>query len=197
MNIRTGHLQTVSQILPILGMNDSHTHLERIGEAPPDSVVSDFLALVARKFETPKKTGSSITPRTSLMTGLENAATTSAASASTLPPQSSSSHTTTQSLPNSSNTSNNIHSHTVNGNNPNSTPSTTPPTGTATIGVHCVAGLGRAPVLVAMALIEGGMAPLDSVIYIRERRRGAINARQLKYLEAYKKKSKDKSCVVC
>ncbi len=65
-----------------------------------------------------------------------------------------------------------------------------------TIGVHCVAGLGRAPVLVAMALIEAGMAPLDSVIYIRERRRGAINARQLKYLEAYKKRRGEKNCTI-
>ncbi|KAH6569390.1 hypothetical protein BASA50_003542 [Batrachochytrium salamandrivorans] len=64
------------------------------------------------------------------------------------------------------------------------------------IGVHCVAGLGRAPVLVSMALIEAGMAPLDSIIYIRERRRGAINARQLKYLEAYKRRGKDKTCVI-
>ncbi|KAL2915731.1 hypothetical protein HK105_204677 [Polyrhizophydium stewartii] len=67
---------------------------------------------------------------------------------------------------------------------------------TACVGVHCVAGLGRAPVLVAMALIEAGMAPLDSVIYIRERRRGAINARQLKFLEAYKRRSKDKACLI-
>ena len=54
----------------------------------------------------------------------------------------------------------------------------------------------RAPVLVAMALIEAGMAPLDSVIFIRERRRGAINARQLKYLEAYKRRNKEKQCVI-
>ncbi|RKO93342.1 protein-tyrosine phosphatase-like protein, partial [Blyttiomyces helicus] len=60
------------------------------------------------------------------------------------------------------------------------------------IGVHGVAGLGRARVLVAMALIESGMAPLDSVIFIRERRQSAINARQLKYIETYKRKSKDK-----
>ena len=84
--------------------------------------------------------------------------------------------------PNNSNTSN-----TNTNNNTNSS---------ETIGVHCVAGLGRAPVLVAMALIEGGMAPLDSVIYIRERRRGAINAKQLKYLEMYKKHKKEKSCII-
>ncbi|KAI8919068.1 hypothetical protein PhCBS80983_g04664 [Powellomyces hirtus] len=68
----------------------------------------------------------------------------------------------------------------------------------STIGVHCVAGLGRAPVLVTMALIEAGLAPLDAVIYVRERRRGAINARQLKYVESYKRRSRsDKGCIIC
>ncbi|KAJ3329558.1 Protein tyrosine phosphatase type IVA 3, partial [Kappamyces sp. JEL0680] len=48
--------------------------------------------------------------------------------------------------------------------------------GSCCFGVHCVAGLGRAPALVSLALIEAGMAPLDSVIFIRERRRGVIAA---------------------
>ncbi|KAJ3041962.1 Protein tyrosine phosphatase type IVA 1 [Rhizophlyctis rosea] len=64
------------------------------------------------------------------------------------------------------------------------------------IGVHCVAGLGRAPVLVAMALVEKGMQPLDSVIYVRNVRRGAINARQLKWIEGYKRSAKDKACSI-
>lgn len=57
-----------------------------------------------------------------------------------------------------------------------------------TIGIHCVAGLGRAPVLVAIALIETGMSPLDAVVYLRDRRRGAINSKQLRFLESYKRK---------
>ncbi|KAI8617614.1 protein-tyrosine phosphatase-like protein [Chytriomyces sp. MP71] len=50
------------------------------------------------------------------------------------------------------------------------------------IGIHCVAGLGRAPMLVAIALVEAGMQPFDAVEYVRERRRGAFNTVQLNYL---------------
>uniref|UniRef100_A0A7S4UZM4 Uncharacterized protein n=1 Tax=Guillardia theta TaxID=55529 RepID=A0A7S4UZM4_GUITH len=70
----------------------------------------------------------------------------------------------------------------------------------------------RAPVLVAIALIEKGMDPLDAVQVracliaslcphlraktIRGRRRGAINAKQLSFLESYKRKSKKDCCVM-
>ncbi|KAJ3014715.1 UNVERIFIED_CONTAM: Protein tyrosine phosphatase prl-1 [Siphonaria sp. JEL0065] len=50
------------------------------------------------------------------------------------------------------------------------------------IGIHCVAGLGRAPILVAIALIESGMAPIEAIEFIRARRRGAFNTVQLQYL---------------
>ncbi|XP_037699087.1 protein tyrosine phosphatase type IVA 1-like [Choloepus didactylus] len=53
------------------------------------------------------------------------------------------------------------------------------------IGVHCVAGLGRAPVLVALALIEGGMKYEDAVQFIRQKWHGAFNSKQLLYLEKY------------
>lgn len=67
-----------------------------------------------------------------------------------------------------------------------------------TIAVHCVAGLGRAPVMVAIALIEfAHMDPVEAVALIRQHRRGAINEKQLLYLESYKrqyKKSVDGGC---
>ncbi|KAJ1568856.1 Protein tyrosine phosphatase prl-1 [Cladochytrium tenue] len=66
--------------------------------------------------------------------------------------------------------------------------------GTPAVAVHCVAGLGRAPVLVAVAMIEAGMAPLDAVEFIRRRRRGAFNTVQLAYLvDSYRRSWTKKS----
>ncbi|XP_065844061.1 protein tyrosine phosphatase type IVA 2-like [Oscarella lobularis] len=60
------------------------------------------------------------------------------------------------------------------------------------VAVHCVAGLGRAPVLVAIALMEAGMAYEDAVEFIRKKRRGAINAKQLSFLSTYRPRRKKK-----
>ncbi|KRT84164.1 hypothetical protein AMK59_1878 [Oryctes borbonicus] len=60
----------------------------------------------------------------------------------------------------------------------------------AHVAIHCVAGLGRAPVLVALALMELGLSFEDAVEIIREKKRGAINSKQLDYLEKYRPKSR-------
>ncbi|KAG0349570.1 Protein tyrosine phosphatase type IVA 1 [Gamsiella multidivaricata] len=56
-----------------------------------------------------------------------------------------------------------------------------------TIAVHCVAGLGRAPILVAIAMVELGMANLDTIEFIRRRRRGCFNSNQIQYIDGYKR----------
>lgn len=65
------------------------------------------------------------------------------------------------------------------------------------VAVHCVAGLGRAPVLASIVLIEYGMDPIDAIVFIRERRKGAINKKQLQFLKSYKKKKKKQKCLRC
>ncbi|KAL7064055.1 hypothetical protein AAHC03_04912 [Spirometra sp. Aus1] len=53
------------------------------------------------------------------------------------------------------------------------------------VAVHCLAGYGRAPVLVTVALLELGMANQDAIELIRSKRKGAFNDRQLAYLVNY------------
>ena len=66
------------------------------------------------------------------------------------------------------------------------------------IAVHCVAGLGRAPMLVAVALMEAGFDAEDAVDLIRKTRRGAINNKQFNFLVEYKpmRKGINGSCCV-
>lgn len=67
-----------------------------------------------------------------------------------------------------------------------------------TIAVHCIAGLGRAPVLVAIALMElGGLSPLDAASTVRDKRKGAINQVQLTWLMKYRPRMKLKEETSC
>ena len=63
------------------------------------------------------------------------------------------------------------------------------------IAVHCVSGLGRAPVLIAIAVMEycTDLDALDVVQWLRTYRRGAFNNNQLHWLEnEYSKKLRRK-----
>ena len=53
------------------------------------------------------------------------------------------------------------------------------------VAIHCVAGLGRAPVMVAIALIDKGLDAVAAVELIRKERKGAINKKQLDFLRSY------------
>ena len=60
------------------------------------------------------------------------------------------------------------------------------------IGVHCVAGLGRAPLLVALALVHKGCPRMNAIDLIRSKRPGALNMIQANYLIEYKVRDKPK-----
>lgn len=65
------------------------------------------------------------------------------------------------------------------------------------IAVHCVAGLGRAPVLVAVAMIEDGWGVIEAITEIRKVRPGALNLPQIRFLESYKpSRSRTKPCLL-
>lgn len=54
------------------------------------------------------------------------------------------------------------------------------------VACACMGGLGRAPTLVAAALVERGVGVAEAVGVVRVRRRGAINGVQMGWLWAYK-----------
>lgn len=53
------------------------------------------------------------------------------------------------------------------------------------VACACMGGLGRAPTLVATALVERGVSVAEAVGVVRARRRGAINGVQMGWLWAY------------
>jgi len=65
------------------------------------------------------------------------------------------------------------------------------------ICVHCYTGIGRAPFLVSLALIEGDMEAVDALHYLRSKIEGAITDMQSEYVERYRPRQKNKCCVIC
>ncbi len=61
---------------------------------------------------------------------------------------------------------------------------------TGPILIHCMAGLGRAPTIVAIGLIELKMETYNAIQLIRDKRPGSINNKQLKFLINYKPTNK-------
>ncbi|KAJ3237847.1 hypothetical protein HDU78_003857 [Chytriomyces hyalinus] len=57
------------------------------------------------------------------------------------------------------------------------TPDTKP-----TIAVHCVSGIGRAPIFAVIALVDAGVERIEAVEFVRMRRRGAFNKSQLEWI---------------
>eukprot|EP01065_Artemidia_motanka_P017581 TRINITY_DN2101_c1_g8_i1.p1 TRINITY_DN2101_c1_g8~~TRINITY_DN2101_c1_g8_i1.p1 ORF type:complete len:349 (+),score=93.67 TRINITY_DN2101_c1_g8_i1:49-1047(+) len=65
------------------------------------------------------------------------------------------------------------------------------------VGVHCMAGLGRAPVLVAVALVElANFDATDAISHLRQARPGCFNKEQLNWLINYRKRKKGQCCDV-
>ncbi|KAJ3065938.1 Protein tyrosine phosphatase type IVA 1 [Podochytrium sp. JEL0797] len=51
-----------------------------------------------------------------------------------------------------------------------------------TIAVHCVSGVGRAPIFALIPLVDAGLDRVDAVEFIRAKRRGAFNKIQLNWI---------------
>jgi protein tyrosine phosphatase type 4A len=52
--------------------------------------------------------------------------------------------------------------------------------------VHCVAGLGRAPVLATISIIEKKMDQTDAIALMRSKRPQSLNSKQIEWLLEYK-----------
>lgn len=57
------------------------------------------------------------------------------------------------------------------------------------IAIHCLSGLGRAPLLVCLSLIDKGMDIFEAVERVRKHRSGALNTKQLGFIMDYNKKN--------
>tara|TARA_B100000524_G_scaffold222841_1_gene117610 strand:- start:135 stop:605 length:471 start_codon:yes stop_codon:yes gene_type:complete len=65
------------------------------------------------------------------------------------------------------------------------------------IALHCVSGMGRAPTMLCISLIEyENYSSIESIELIREKRKGCLNSKQLHYLLNYKKNNINTGCII-
>lgn len=63
------------------------------------------------------------------------------------------------------------------------------------IAVHCISGLGRAPMMVVIAMIlEYGMKEIDSIVKMRQTIPNSLNTKQINFLKNDLKKIKKSRC---
>ena len=63
--------------------------------------------------------------------------------------------------------------------------------GIKNFAIHCVSGLGRAPLFMALALVVNDeFDPYDVITLIRNNRKGSLNSIQVKYIISQKNKQK-------
>ena len=65
------------------------------------------------------------------------------------------------------------------------------------IAIHCVAGLGRAPFFVALALVHVGCSPENAIHLIRSKRPGSINLTQANFIMSQKQSAKKNAACEC
>lgn len=65
------------------------------------------------------------------------------------------------------------------------------------LAVHCLSGLGRAPLLVCLSLIENGMDTIEAIEMIRRHRNGALNSKQISFIINYDKSSSTYKWLSC
>ena len=65
------------------------------------------------------------------------------------------------------------------------------------IALHCVSGMGRAPTMLCISLIEyDNYNSLEAIELLREKRKGCLNSKQLHYLLNYKKNKVKIGCII-
>ena len=65
------------------------------------------------------------------------------------------------------------------------------------IALHCLSGMGRAPTMLCISLIEyENYLPCDAIELLREKRKNCINTLQLRYIINYKADKKNINCSI-